>query len=487
MKGYKHMKRIRAILLTILTVTAVFASCSRRDQFRPTDTDAPTGEQTTVAGQPDVNNPGESNPTDTNQSGGDVTDPGTTTPDIPIGDPSTGDAENGKITGNPYEGWTAEELYASFMEDQERSIYNNVNESFGNTPYYVILDVQYGGYMFSKLTGQVMQICKDPICDHTNCVFNNHTARMRSCQVVDDRIYMVLHQARENKYVMYSFDLLMSDAKMVCEWSDFPQNIHVYQDKVYYITEMMLDNGQYGYGAMTYDMTGKTTAPLWARAVPCYSIGYDHAFAWYTPMEDGSLHRYNLDTGEDEVILSGDLLNRVEGEVAFRFLAVSNSMVYFEKWIANGNFSNFLQYDMEAGGIQDLGVSAVYIYNESLYVEIPHDTDSNRDDPHYDYYFNNSFLTKYAGRVFEKDANTGKLNIVVQLCTDGIPDCIVNNLFMDGHFVIIEYQTYKDFNNHYSPSLPGWAKSRRYVVVELETGVAYELGVDLSTQSVHKQ
>ena len=166
------MKRIIAILLAFMTVTAVFASCSRRDQFRPDETDASTGEQTTVAGQPDVNHP-----TETNPNGGEVTDPNTTTtPDIPIGDPSTGDAENGKITGNPYEGWTAEELYASFMEDQERSVYNNINGTFGNTPYYVILDVQNGGSMFSKLTGQVVQICKDPICDHKTCIFNHLTS-----------------------------------------------------------------------------------------------------------------------------------------------------------------------------------------------------------------------------------------------------------------------------------------------------------------------
>ena len=79
--------RTLTTVLAALLLATTFASCSRRDQFRPDETDALTGEQTTVAGQPDINNPGESNPTDTNQNGGDVTDPGTTTPDIPIGDP----------------------------------------------------------------------------------------------------------------------------------------------------------------------------------------------------------------------------------------------------------------------------------------------------------------------------------------------------------------------------------------------------------------
>ena len=102
-------KRIFTAVLAALLLATTFASCSRRDQFRPDETDAPTVEQTTAAGQPDGSNHNESNPTDTNPNGGEVTDPNTTTtPDIPIGDPSTGDAENGKITGNPYEGWTAE-------------------------------------------------------------------------------------------------------------------------------------------------------------------------------------------------------------------------------------------------------------------------------------------------------------------------------------------------------------------------------------------
>ncbi|MBQ5886668.1 MAG: hypothetical protein IIW82_03345, partial [Clostridia bacterium] len=191
----KNNRILIAILATLL-MASTLASCSCRDQFRPPETDAPTGEQTTVAGQPGVNNPTDTNPTETTPNSGTVTDP-TTPPDIPIGDPSTGDAENGKITGNPYEGWTAEELYASFMEDQERSVYNNINESYGNTPYYVILDARDGGHMFSKLTGQVVMICKDPICDHESCIFSNYTSRLLSCQVVDDRCYVVVKKSKE--------------------------------------------------------------------------------------------------------------------------------------------------------------------------------------------------------------------------------------------------------------------------------------------------
>ena len=83
------------------------------------------------------------------------------------------------------------------------------------------------------------------------------------CQVVDNRIYIVVTSVRDNyKRIMYSFDLLMNDAKVVGEWSDYIQGMYVYRDKVYYITGVDLDNGLTGYGAMTYDMKEKTTAPL---------------------------------------------------------------------------------------------------------------------------------------------------------------------------------------------------------------------------------
>ena len=54
--------RIITAILSALLLASTLASCSRRDQFRPDETDALTGEQTTVAGQPDVNNPDETNP-----------------------------------------------------------------------------------------------------------------------------------------------------------------------------------------------------------------------------------------------------------------------------------------------------------------------------------------------------------------------------------------------------------------------------------------
>ena len=167
--------RILTAILAALLLASSLASCSRRDQFRPPETDALTAEQTTVAGQPDVSDPIESQPT-----GGDTTDkdtepiaPDETSPSdsIHIPNPNDGIFEAVKTVANPYEGMTAEELYASFEQDRERSVVNGLMLNAHNTPYYILLDIRKGGKMFSKLTGQVMSICKDPLCQHTDCIF----------------------------------------------------------------------------------------------------------------------------------------------------------------------------------------------------------------------------------------------------------------------------------------------------------------------------
>ena len=482
----KNNRILTAILATLLLASSL-ASCSRRDQFRPPETDAPTREQTTVAGQTDVSNPGESNPADTNQSGGDVTDSDTTAPpDHPIVTPPLVGGITEKTTGNPYEGWTKEQLYASFQQESERSVYNNEYGFFGNTPYYVILDVQHGGYMFSKLTGEVVSLCKDPLCEHNTCIFSHNTLYHRVCQVVDDRIYLVVLDAIGMRYVLYSFDLLMNDPKLICEWKDAPDNATVYEGKVYYNTRLKTDDGKTVYSGMVYDIREKTTTPLWEDRRDCNAIRYDGDSIWYTPRNDGSLRRFDRVTGEDSVILSGSLLNREEGETAFAFLATSEGIIYVRKRLADGNTTNILQYDTKTGELTDTGWGQAVLYGDRVYLNISHAVEENRDDPHYEYYFNSNTYgigTRWGGKWYMHDPETGEPRVIVNLQTDGIPDCFVNSLFLDGRYILIEYQTYKDFTNPYSPTVPEWVRSRRYVVVDLTTEQAFDTGVDLSRQT----
>ena len=468
--------RIPALCFIILLL---LVACNRRDQFRPDETDTPTGEQTTAADQPDVSNPGESNP-----NGGEATDPCTTTPDIPIVTPPVSGGENGKITGNPYEGWTEEELYASFMEDQERSVYNETiakGYGLGNTPYYVILGLRDGGYMFSKLTGQVVKICKDPICDHETCIFNQGTTPMLLlCQVADDRIYIAMYQNKENKTVMYSFDLLMNNPKRLGEIEDSPMDMYLFENKVYYITNVQVGNGQYARGVMVYALDEKRVLPLWEDDIRRDNICFVSECAWYTLSTSGSLHRYNLNTGEDVEIFSGNLLNREAGETAFEFVAFQGDYIYYRKLLAPDHLSDMIQYNINTGETKDLGDTAVRIYDHQFFCVVSHLAEKFKNDPHYEYYRESGGC---GGKIYKMDGETGELTQVVALSTDGIPDQFSTWVHMDGEYVIVLYQTYKDFHNCYSPSIPEWARSERYVVVNLETGQIFDLGVDLSKQT----
>ena len=485
------INRIITIILSVLMLASAFASCSRRDQFRPPETDMPTGEQTTVAGQPDVSNPGESDPVETdhgenNTSGGNdsspttppettPTDPNTPTPKPPVGDGS----ETPKITGNPYEGWTAEELYASFYQHDPEP---NHNTWYGNTPYYVLLDMQDGGKMFSKLTGQVVSICKDPLCDHESCIFSSLTGPLASCQVVDDRIYLVMDRALEG-YTMYSFDLLMDDPKVIGKWSDPPELMYICGEKAYYMTNMKLSGGRVGHTIMVYDLEKKMAAPLMDNAEPCRWVFYQDAYIWYTNTEDGSIRRYDLENDTEEIILSGDLLNRENGELWFKVETVSKNLVYYEIVMPNGVTSNMMCLNMETGERHDMGAIRYSEYNGTFYTLLLHNSEAYKDDPHYEYYQNTSHGTRFGGKLFRIDPETGETETAVYLYTDGIPDALTTLIYLDGTFVMIEYQTYKDFRNTYSPNLPEWVKSRRYVVVNLETGQIFDLGVDLSKQT----
>ena len=490
---HKRKKLCFLGLFCLIAFSLPLTSCSRRDQFRPPETDAPTGEQTTLVGQPDGNDPFESNPVETNphetnQSGGDVTE-STTLPETTPTDPNTpkppvGDgSETPKITGNPYEGWTAEELYASFRKDDERSLYNNMNQSFGNTPYYIIIDSISGGHMFSKLTGQVVTICKDPLCTHDDCIFSNDATGFDGCQVVNDRVYIVIRKVFTSKYILYSFNLLMDDPQLICEWDTWPQGLYIYKNKAYYTTTIKLENGLHGWGGVVYDLQTKETTQLWKNAESCSYIEYDGEYAWYTQNDDGSLRRFNLNTGEHEVILSGELLDHEKGELCFSFESLSDNTLYY--WRDEVNYEQtFWQMDLTTKIIEEQWLPYSYKYDGAYYGTVLHDTDEYVDDPHYAYYCNGTAL---AGKIYRKNMLNEDLELAVVLRTDGIPDNIGNWFVLDGQYIMVEYQTYKDFRNHYSSTLPEWAASKRYIIVNLETGVAYELGVDLSTQSVHKQ
>ena len=472
--------RTLTTVLAALLLATTFASCSRRDQFRPPETDAPTGEQTTVAGQPEVSDPIESQPT-----GGDTTDkdtepiaPDETSPSdsIHIPNPDDGIFEAVKTVANPYEGMTAEELYASFEQDRQRSVVNGLMLNAHNTPYYILLDARKGGKMYSKLTGQVMTICKDPLCQHTDCIFGTYTASAGDVQVSGDRIYIWL--ARTNNgmcTVLYSFDLLMDNPREEFVWANEflgADTAFYHEGKVYYSTRVQ-QGGMNVSTVYVADLELDTTQRLWddERAIAGLTlVGED---LWYTSGKDGSLHSYSLATGEDTCILSAEYLNPEEGQLRFRYLGMDGDRLYVSRQDVQ-NTTYTMVYDMAQKTLTEAAAS--YVYDGHGYTLMDHRQESFAQDPHYAYYQESS---NYLGGDFYLCSADGEPIHLFRLATDGIPDQVTQFLLLDGHYVLFTYQTYKDFQNSYNPGVPEWERSIRFCFVDLYTGQAYDMGVDL--------
>ena len=144
------MKKRIAIVLAVLSIFTVLASCNRRDQYRDpvgTETNAGTTTPTTnaVTDQPD--NPDETTGLDT-ESG--------TKPANPGNSPSP----EGK--GNPYAGMSKDDLLALYQQTPERATYSS--DLAYNTPYYYVIrsdTFQPGGRAYSKLTGKYVTLCKE--------------------------------------------------------------------------------------------------------------------------------------------------------------------------------------------------------------------------------------------------------------------------------------------------------------------------------------
>ena len=462
--------RISKGVILAVSGLMLLSSCGRRDNYRPNESDQENdstsyyesadnseafGDETHFESSIDTN--WETNPNDHINHTGE------------------------KKEGNPYDGMTAAELYASFQEENERSVYNNINRFYCNTPYYVILDSQYGGCMFSKLTGQVMRICKDALCQHETCIFNNNCF-LRSTQVVDDRIYLLIQDAIQLKYRLFSFNLMLDDAKMICEWDTEPKSLYIYQNKMYYFVPVK-NNDLYGYSAMVADLNDGIGRLLWDEAFLCRMQSFNGEYLWYTSLDNGALYRYNLNTAIHEQVLSHEMLNVEQGELYYSFHAYANNTLYYR--IAYADYSmKYQQMNLTSREIQSWDNS--HIYDGYHYFVVDHSTDEYIQDQHYEYYCTDN---SFGGELYRVGQDMETKELVVKLTTDSIPDQFsqykYGYLFMDKKFVLICYQTYKDYPNIYNANCPTWAFSLKYVIANLESGEVYDLGIDLSHQSIN--
>ncbi len=463
------MKKRIAIVLAVLSIFTVLASCNRRDQYRDpvgTETNAETTTPTSnaVTDQPD--NPDETTGQDT-ESG--------TTPVNPGNPPSP------EGTGNPYAGMSKDDLLALYQQTSERTM---ISSAWGvNTPYYYIIcrgTYGTGGKAYSKLTGNIITLCKELGCRHDdNCVFSGD---VEECVIIGDRIYLGIQNGFADRYRLYSFNLMLDDAKLIYEWSDqdAPWGFGVYGENIYMAGKIFSSDDTVKASMFVLDPVQKTYS---------IALGEDFIFQVGRMMEnclfyttaDGALWQYNLKNSIHTCLLDASLLDREKGDVRFNALDLAGKTKL--RVVRQGVLQNeYFCYDLNTGEIEtdesSLGENKVYLaWNSSgQYLLIKHNTTAYENDPHYTYYNDKveNWLVNYSGGEiwFRSDSNS-ELSLLVNMQTDGIPDAIRGVVATDGKTLVVYYNTYKDFANiynEYNKETPG----KRYAIIDMETGTVYK-------------
>ena len=445
------MKKSIAIVLSVLSILTVLASCNRRNQYRdPIGTGTSAWETITEAS--------------TDKS------PGTSI----------------QLTeGTPYESMSSEALLTAY---REASDYKKLSTDIvANTPYYYIFNQATfgnGGQAYSKLTGNIVTLCKDLACEHDNeaCLFYG---QIDECLVLEDRIYLLIGTFGGD-YRLYSFNLMLDDAKQVYEWNklDFPNAFSVHQGKIYMISGVLKDDGRVSFTLFVFDPKTNTCSAATDGDFTFQSGRVLGRYLYYTA-SDGALWQYDIDTTERKCLLNASLLNPEDGDVRFIVAgqAGTSHLLVLRQSITQ---NNVLYYDLNTDEVmtresfipEETGELIAWAQSGQYFI-LKHNTSDYENDPHYTYYNDKveNWLVNYSGGEiwWRKDAN-GELALLATMTTDGIPDAIRSIVAMDGKTVVVEYSTYEDFDNVYN----GYQRitdinfELRYAVIDLETGIIYK-------------
>ncbi len=447
------MKRLICLLL-LTCMTVVCVSCNRRDQYRdPIGTGTSASETVTE--------------TQTDKAPG---------------------ASSVQLTeGNPYATMSSEELLTVYRESSDYAKYSS--SIVANTPYYYIFNratFGNGGQAYSKLTGNVVTLCKDLACGHDTdaCLYYG---QIDECLVLEDRIYLLMSMFGGG-YRMYSFNLMLDDARQVYEWNelDFPDGFSVHQGKIYMIGGVLKDDGGVSFSLFVFDPKTNTCSAATDGNFTFQSGHVLGRYLYYTA-SDGALWQYDIDTAEQKCLLKASLLNPEEGDVRFIFgeQAGTSHLLVLRQGITQ---NSVLYYDLNTDEViakeslmpEETGELMAWSQSGQYFI-LKHNTPDYENDTHYTYYNDKveNWLVNYSGGKiwWRKDANA-ELTLLAAMTTDGIPDAIRSIVAMDGRTVVVEYSTYEDFDNVYN----GYQKitdinlELRYAVIDLETGIVYKNG-----------
>ena len=466
------MKKSIAIVLSVLSILTVLASCNRRDQYRDpvgTDPNAETTSPTTNAVTDQPNNPDETT--------GQEPESGTT----PV---NPGNPPSQEGTGNPYAGMSKDDLLALYQQTSERATLSS--DMVINTPYYYLFcrdTYGTGGKAYSKLTGKVVTLCKEIGCKHDdNCIY---TGNIEECVIIGDRVYLGIQNNFSKLFRLYSFNFLLDDAKLIYEWgsNEAPCDFSAIGEKIYMVGQVLTSDGTVKYPLFVLDLNHKSYTPVMEDDSNVQTGNGIWEGYFYYSAADGSLWQYDMAAAEHKCLLEASLLNSENGDTRFFVdsLAGHTHLCIMRQGILE---TSLLYYDLTSGEViteeSMIGDDKAHlIWTEAgQFMQILHNTPAYENDPHYTYYSDKveNWLVNYSGGEiwFRPDSNS-ELSLLVRMQTDGIPDAIRHVVAIDGKTLVVSYKTYKDFENVYNDyNKLTSGDSLHYAVIDLETGTVYK-------------
>lgn len=435
MKNPKTPIRVLSLLLlcmVLLSSLAAFTGCHRRDKYaQETETDP-------------------------------VTDP------VSEQESGTVIEETYRHGVNPYEGMTPQDLVDLYRGGQVVNMTNNGLPC--NTPYYYVSDVQNGGSAFNKLTGEIVRLCKDPLCRHDlDCPFA-YSNSMRCMAVSEDRIYAIMSgaayvndgQGVESAYRLFSFTYSFDEPRLLHTWSqsaDVPYYIFPWDGKLYYMSYLRQD-GETQHTLFVLDPETGKTAPFETdnESVAHETIGMVGKYLFYNTRnsETDAVRRLDMETGEDIRAVARSVVHPEDGEfdvVLSSVFADGERMVVFITGTGPDGRMRTSHYMTLVGSDVLTPITERLCGNISVYFH-DHLSEAFDDDPLHDYYHNQFGMRGHdvpsGGELWCCPPEGGPEELLCYCSTDGHPDNLSPPLY-DGKCIYVQYDNYRGFANIYNP------------------------------------
>ncbi len=405
-----------------------------------------------------------------------------------------------------YEGKSKDEIKAMFNPAPGEYDFSNANV---NTPLGFIIWTVSGHHAFyNKQTGNVSQVCPDPLCDpvYDDCIWAHHSGYV---YVSKDHIYFVQNeyatQDRSN-YALYRSDPERNNVERLYVFDSKPDIYYIDGDSIY------LCFYRYREGAPSISTFSRLDIVKTATSTEC-NVTYlspNKESVEISAVVGGKVYfRYSDSKDKSWYDLYVTDLRFKTPTLAFQNSLISGyteQYLILSEWVDFGKQAPYTLYNMDTGERRDVtelfntfgdfAESGNYIYYEKKLTE-----EEINASPLKDYYLYTVTETRgeqsrevytnsrTGGRLFRMNLDTLEEECVFHLTYNDIP-VEISSYKIDGNLCYIEYGDYEHFMNYYNQE-DEWEHSypwpRQHAVIDFSNGTIniFTLeGIDVGIDSI---